>query len=130
MNDQSHLFGLLEGVHLGKITGFSDDNLPIVEVGGAKRDARALVALDAEAVGCEVAVVALAGGDQTLLVLGLVDAPMRKKAVVEAGKELVLRCGKSSVTLGADGRVSIKGKQLLSRAEGQNRVQGANVALN
>lgn len=129
MNDQSHVFGLLDGVHIGELTGFSDDHLPIVEVAGATHDARALVALDVEAVGCEVAVVALAGGD-ALLVLGLVDAPKRKKAVVEADEALVLRCGKSSVTLGADGRVTIKGKQLLSRAEGQNRVQGASVALN
>ena len=35
-----------------------------------------------------------------------------------------------SITLEADGRITLRGTDLLSRAEGANRVQGASVQLN
>ncbi|MDO5758686.1 MAG: DUF6484 domain-containing protein [Rhodobacterales bacterium] len=130
MNDQVHGFSLLGGVQLGKITSFSEDGIPQVDVAGTTHSARALLQLDEEHLGSEVAVVALAGAENQLLILGLIDPPVRKRTVIDANNEIVLLCGKSSIMLEADGSITIKGKQLLSRAEGQNRVQGANVSLN
>jgi hypothetical protein len=49
---------------------------------------------------------------------------------IEAGRELVLRCGKSSVTLHADGEIVIRGERILSRASRTNKVKGATVQLN
>lgn len=47
-----------------------------------------------------------------------------------AQKEIQLRCGEGSITLRADGRVVIKGTQLVSRATEGNRIRGASVAIN
>lgn len=50
--------------------------------------------------------------------------------VINARDAPTLRCGKASITLSADGRVTIRGTDILTRAEGANRVQGASVQLN
>lgn len=49
---------------------------------------------------------------------------------LEAKNELVLRCGESSITLRADGRIVIKGGEIISRASRSNRVRGATVSIN
>jgi hypothetical protein len=49
---------------------------------------------------------------------------------VDAQGELVLRCGKSSVTLREDGKVVVKGTRLISRASGTNAVRGGTVRIN
>ena len=53
-----------------------------------------------------------------------------KRVVIEANDELVLRCGASSVTLRKDGKLIIKGKNLVSRASQTNRIKGGKVAVN
>jgi hypothetical protein len=50
--------------------------------------------------------------------------------VLEATKGLTLQCGEGSITLRGDGKVLIKGKELVSRAEGTNRIKGGAVAIN
>jgi len=135
MNDQMHGFAALGfgGVRLAVIAGFDGERRPLVDIGAeAPVSARSLVPVEPDMVGREVAVVPLEGIASAVLILGVLQDPAADtgKRVVEADRELVLRCGKSSVTLTAEGRVTIKGKQVLSRAEGQNRVQGANVSLN
>lgn len=53
-----------------------------------------------------------------------------ERLLFEARQEVVLRCGESSITLQADGRIVIKGSRLLSRATETNRIRGASVAIN
>ena len=53
-----------------------------------------------------------------------------RRIVLEAKSELVLRCGESSITLRADGRIVIKGGEIVSRASRSNRVRGATVSIN
>ena len=53
-----------------------------------------------------------------------------QRVVVEAADELVLRCGKSSVTLRKDGKIVIQGTRLVSRATETNRITGGSVAIN
>jgi hypothetical protein len=50
--------------------------------------------------------------------------------IVSAKEELVLRCGKASITLTKAGKVMIKGSYLLSRSSGVNRIKGGSVQLN
>lgn len=50
--------------------------------------------------------------------------------VLAATKNLTLQCGKGSITLRGDGKVLIKGKELVSSAEGMNRLKGGAVAIN
>jgi hypothetical protein len=49
---------------------------------------------------------------------------------LEAREEIVLRCGKGSITLRKDGKIAIKGTHLLSRATGVLRIKGGQVNIN
>jgi hypothetical protein len=53
-----------------------------------------------------------------------------KRLQFEASEEVVLKCGKGSITLQANGRVVIKGTELVSRASGSNKIRGASVNIN
>lgn len=53
-----------------------------------------------------------------------------KKMVFDAKEEIVLRCGKSSVTLKKDGKIVVKGTQITSRASAVNKIKGASVQIN
>jgi hypothetical protein len=50
--------------------------------------------------------------------------------VIEARKSLTLRVGESSITLRADGKILIKGKDLVSHAKRMNRIKGGAVSIN
>ena len=49
---------------------------------------------------------------------------------IKADDGLVIECGKSSIILTKDGKVQIKGNDLLSRAKGLNKIKGAGVNIN
>lgn len=48
----------------------------------------------------------------------------------EAKKEIVMQCGKSSITLTRAGKVLIRGAYLLNRSSGVNRIKGGSVQIN
>jgi len=50
--------------------------------------------------------------------------------VIEAKKNLTLKCGDGSITLRKDGKILIKGKDLVSQAKRTNRIKGGSVAIN
>lgn len=49
---------------------------------------------------------------------------------LSAKRELSLRCGSASITMTADGRVTIKGRQITSQATGAHRIRGGTIKLN
>src|SRR5258706_9680613 len=53
-----------------------------------------------------------------------------ERMVVTARSQLVLRCGKASITLTKAGKVLIEGSYVLSRSTGVNRIKGGSVQLN
>lgn len=53
-----------------------------------------------------------------------------QRMVINAKEQLVLRCGKASITLTRTGKVLIEGSYVLSRSTGVNRVKGGSVQLN
>lgn len=53
-----------------------------------------------------------------------------ERLVVGAKQQLVLRCGKASITLTKAGKVLIEGAYVLSRSTGVNRIKGGSVQLN
>jgi Domain of unknown function (DUF6484) len=53
-----------------------------------------------------------------------------QRLIVSAKEQLVLRCGKASITLTKAGKVMIEGSYLLSRSTGVNRIKGGSVQLN
>lgn len=50
--------------------------------------------------------------------------------VIEARSGLTIKCGDGSITFRADGRILVKGKELVSHAQGRNRIRGGSVAIN
>jgi hypothetical protein len=50
--------------------------------------------------------------------------------VLEAERSLTLRCGEASLTLRADGRVLLRGEDVVSHAKRVNRIRGGSVAVN
>lgn len=50
--------------------------------------------------------------------------------MLAAQKEVVIRCGKASITLTRAGKVLIRGTYLLSRSSGVNRIKGGSVQVN
>lgn len=53
-----------------------------------------------------------------------------EEIVLEAKKELTLRVGEGSITLREDGKVVLRGRDLVSHARRLNRIRGGTVALN
>lgn len=53
-----------------------------------------------------------------------------RQLVLQADQQILLRCGKSSVLLRRDGKVVIRGTNLLSRSSGSNKIKGASIDLN
>ena len=53
-----------------------------------------------------------------------------KKINLQAQNEVVLKCGKSSLSLSRNGKVTIKGTNITTRSSGANKIKGANVQVN
>jgi hypothetical protein len=67
--------------------------------------------------------------------IGPGHAPVANKApadelVLEATDSLTLKCGEGSITLRRDGKILIKGTDLVSHAKRMNRIRGGGVAIN
>jgi hypothetical protein len=52
------------------------------------------------------------------------------KLTLSADKEIVLKCGKSSITLTRAGKVIVKGAYVSNHATGVNRIKGGSVQIN
>ena len=120
--------------------------------------ARSMVAVGVAQIDHEVALLFEGGDPQKPLIMGLMhrfheapsaaeapsasdaDPPARaaqptvendgERLVFEAEKEIVLRCGKSSITLTRAGKILIRGAYVLTRSSGVNRIQGGSVQIN
>jgi hypothetical protein len=49
---------------------------------------------------------------------------------MDAGEQIVLQCGKASITLTRAGKILIKGEYVLSSAKGSNKIKGGSIQLN
>ncbi|MFT3717331.1 DUF6484 domain-containing protein [Pseudorhodoferax sp.] len=139
----------LPGVVVGRLLALTDEGrTPLVSCGDdqAAMPARSTVDLHGAHIGQDVLLVHEAGDPSRPIVIGVlrgaagwpadqkpdtvqVDAD-GQRLVVSAREQLVLRCGKASITLTKAGKVLIEGSYLLSRSTGVNRVKGGSVQLN
>jgi hypothetical protein len=53
-----------------------------------------------------------------------------KRVRVTAKDEIVLECGKASITLRRNGRVVVRGTHVETSSEGTNRIKGGHVRVN
>jgi hypothetical protein len=140
----------IDGVVIGALAGFDAQGEALVTFpgmpGGEALAARATVALAAGDVGREVALLFERGDPRRPLVMGLLHraAPREVRITREGAEvrvdgqrvelaaedELVLRCGKASITLTKAGKILIRGAYVLTRSSGVNRIQGGSVEIN
>jgi len=141
----------IHGVVIGELLALADENTTALvrfpgQAGDGAIAARSCVDLHAVHIGQSVLLVFERGDARQPIVVGvlrgaagwpLVDEPAQvevdtdgQRLLVSAKEQLVLRCGKASITLTKAGKVLIEGSYLLSRSTGVNRVKGGSVQLN
>lgn len=146
----------IPGVVVAVIEGSDSNGRPLVRWERERRSARparsAWLGFEPDWAACKGlrVVVGFEDGEDTKpVVLGLLDPPpalreahtdpaaararpSRKAKVlrVDAEEELILECGKSRISLRADGRVVILGGYVLSRSTGVNKIKGGSVEIN
>jgi Domain of unknown function (DUF6484) len=135
---------IVDGVVIGLVLGFQDAAPLIVFPGNPSEQAivaRSLVRLSAEDVGREVALLFEDGARDRPLIMGRLVEPVRDDAApvvvadgqmlrLVAKERIELRVGKSSLIMEADGRITIRGTDLVSHASRSNRIRGGSVNLN
>jgi hypothetical protein len=145
--EKSSATNSIGGVVVGKLAGFDHTGRPLVNfVADTPRErimARSVIALGANQVGSDVVLAFERGDSREPIIVGSLwqsdsSAQQRpieaeldgERVVLTAKKEIVLRCGKASITLTRAGKVLIRGAYLLSRSSGVNRVKGGSVQIN
>ena len=132
------------GMTVGRVVLLDSSGVPQVGFRGNGRSAlvpaRSVVPIRSGDVGRE-AVLLFDGGDRRRpVIVGLIQGPSTEEPVdvrmdgksltLSAGQEIVLRCGKASLTLTRSGKVLIRGAYLSSRSSGVNRIKGGSVQIN
>lgn len=140
----------VNGVLIGILTGFRNPATPLVLFPGNRRGeavaARTTCMLTTEHTGRQVALLFEDGDTSRPLVIGLIQnaeipAPAETESpvsvsldgeqlVLSAEREIILRCGKASITLTRAGKILLRGAYLLSRSSGVNRIKGGSVQIN
>lgn len=132
---------------LVEATDGADPTVLFTDTGGTqqRRAAAATVAVTPGDAGRPVILMFLRGDPDCPVITGLLQpspsappTPARPGKLEIAGRELVLtgdaaltlRCGKSSITLTRDGKIVLRGKNLISRASAVNRIRGGMIELN
>ena len=148
-----------DGVVIGTLVAIDADGRPRVDFAGSVARyplaARSTSSLTEDDLGRDVALMFEAGDPRKPVLLGVIRDPQPvpdrvdrdeaagdepgprldaeadgQRLVLTADQEIVLRCGKASITLTRAGKVLIRGAYLLSRSSGVNRIKGGSVQIN
>ncbi|MDX8507942.1 DUF6484 domain-containing protein [Mesorhizobium captivum] len=134
----------IEGVVIGQFLGFDDDG-PLVVFPRNPQDmalpARSLAELSSDMIGQEVALLFEDGNPQKPLIVGCIVEPAKKssgaqvfrdgeRVRIHADERLELRCGKATILMEKDGRITIRGTYVTSHASAANRIRGGSIDLN
>jgi hypothetical protein len=135
----------------GELIAIADEGqTPLVtfagQIGTAAVRARSVIDLYGAQIGKSVVLVFEAGDPARPIVMGVLrgarDWPVSdalpqvevqadgERVLVSARDQLVLRCGKASITLTSAGKVLIQGSYVSSRSSGVNWIKGGSVQLN
>lgn len=152
--DSSPTTDRLEGVVIGVVAGFETTGEPLVVFPGSRSPLPVPAASSAHVaqddLGCEVALMFLNGSPDRPIIIGKMinpslltkaasAAPREQKAHAlvdgekiefSADQEIVLKCGKASITLTKAGKVLIRGAYIFSRSSGAHRIKGGSVQIN
>jgi Domain of unknown function (DUF6484) len=140
----------VDGVVIGVLMGFDEGGAPLVVFPGNPVEqavpARTTASLGHDHIGAEVALMFEQGDPARPLVMGRILHPevalgaagnRRLQATIDdqrlelkAEREIVLRCGKASITLTRAGKILLRGAYIFSRSTGVNKIKGGSVQLN
>jgi len=136
----------IDGVVVGRLIALGPEGARVTFPGCPAEGfaARAMASLHAADIDHEVALMFEGGDPRRPVVMGRMatpGAPARvgaqvgaqvdeERIEIAAEKEIVLRCGKSSITLTRAGKILIRGAYVLTRSSGVNRIQGGSVQIN
>jgi len=132
----------IEGVVVGRITGFHGGGEPLVDFTmnhtGRPLAARTTIGLEKCHIGCDAAVMFEGCDSRKPIIIGLMHISKQdaetveddKTTVISSEKEILIRCGEASIHLRKDGKIIIKGKDILSRARGNHDIKGGMINLN
>ncbi|HBO0861542.1 DUF6484 domain-containing protein [Pseudomonas aeruginosa] len=136
----------LDGVVIGVLLDVPDAAAPVVAYPGCPSEhglaAATTTQLGRADIGAQVALMFVAGDPRQPLLIGRIQrlpqealaAPLAQldgeRLEFSAEREIVLRCGKASITLTRAGKVIIRGAYLSSRSTGVNRIKGGSVQIN
>ncbi len=146
------------GLTVGSLVGLNELGQPLVrhalDPQGRVRVAQTVMRLASEQIGSGVVLAFESGELEKPIVLGILvrpeesrglESPMPRQAehrstgpetsdgdrlVLTAGKELVLSCGKASLTLTRAGKVLLRGTYVSSHSSGVQRIRGGSVQIN
>jgi hypothetical protein len=143
--------GALPGAVTARLQDFGVDERPLLaglpRLEGELVPARTAVPLRRRHIGSTVVVLFDHNDVRRPIVIGVVQEPRRDDAihtegdevvvqqdderlVLRAEREITLRCGDASITLTRAGKVIIKGRYVVSRSSGCNKIKGAAVEIN
>lgn len=135
----------IEGVVIGTLLELDVIGIPRVDYPGnpaGPLPARTTAVLDTSKSGREVALMFEGGDPSKPVVLGVLQRPGRpdpkalqvemdgETLVLTGRKEIVLKCGKASITLTRAGKVLLRGAYVSSRSSGVNKIKGSSVQIN
>jgi hypothetical protein len=140
IDDQGHVYVDFEGNRLGPISArFVDSMAPKLEKVFETADHRVLLVFENEDSKLPVIIDTIrdsideaAGKDPVAYQMDEADNVFidGKRFTFDAKEQIVLRCGKSSITLTRAGKILIRGAYLLNRSSGVNRIKGGSVQIN
>ncbi len=139
------------GIRIGEIVSITDENIKIDYPDNPYEpmSARTIIDISIEDKGRKALLVFENGDPNLPIIIGLlkerISAFMEyivdkeetvdiikdgERIVFDAEKEIELKCGKSSILMKKDGKIVIKGRELISRASEANKIKGAYVNIN
>jgi uncharacterized protein DUF6484 len=142
------LFRAAHGAIVGTLAGLSPSGGPLVAVTSSDQpiSARSCVRLGSEHIGSSVVMVNDDNDPDCPIIVGVVDGDVPQPAastdrsvavrldgervVLSAAREIVLECGKASITLTHAGKIIIRGAYVSSHSHGVNRIKGGTVEIN
>ena len=153
--DEAQVPGVYSGIVIGTLADPAEDGRPMVYYPGIPGD-KPLAAISTGSpaghqAGREVALGFVGGNPALPIILGLIqktgtseqstslETPENRLVDVQldgdrltltADREIVLKCGKSSITLTREGKVILKGAYLSTHSTGVNRIKGGSVQIN
>jgi hypothetical protein len=146
----------IPSVVVATLVAFNDQSIPLVQLPDEIDDsllfARAIVSLKPHDVGRKAVVIFERGDKQNPIIIGLIQDKESvehahesrltesirqtevkvdgERIVFNAEREIVLQCGKASITLTRTGKILIRGAYVLNKSTGVNRITGGSVQIN